>query len=472
MDNLDRIGKEQVIVLLKEWINNSNDIILRLESLECLGSVDFNLEDNFEFFEQLFVSDEYSDVRILSGKILQKCYSNHEKFLELLDYALTKISDARQKLFALDALFQMNKKEARKILEKCMKNLIETRLKGDERALPSDFMDSLKAQDCMPPLIPEICLNMVLEKYYSNECGYVVSLREGKIVLLNCEGAGLSSIKEIVGLERLIYLEHLLLPRNKIKIIDGLTNLENLKVLNISKNNINKIGNLNILKCLEELDLSHNKIKTIENLYNLRKLKTLNLEYNEIEQIQGLESNIALETLNLNHNKIVDIKNVNTLRNLKNLSLSSNNIKRIASLLALYGLTWLYLNDNCISQISGLTKLDRLKGLYLSNNLIKKIAGLEDLVNLTKLQLSNNQIEKIEGLEQLQKLQELYLDDNQIKELEGLEGLNSLVILFLKNNLITDYKNVNGLQNLNFLFLNDNPLTVEGKKKYFKRFKF
>lgn len=77
------------------------------------------------------------------------------------------------------------------------------------------------------------------------------------------------------------------LGNNKIsEISQDLSCLANLKLVDLSYNNIKSINNLNEIKQMESLDLSHNQIEKIENIDNLSALKELNLSFNTIKKIK------------------------------------------------------------------------------------------------------------------------------------------------------------------------------------------
>ena len=227
-----------------------------------------------------------------------------------------------------------------------------------------------------------------------------------------------------------------------------------LKILELSYNNITKIENLQELISLTCLDLSHNNIEVIENLDLMNNLEKLNLNNNKITKIEGLSELKKLKKLYLLNNKITKIEGLSELKNLEILYLSYNQITQIEGLSELKNLIELYLDRNKITKIEGLSDLKNIQELALSYNQINKIEKLSDLTNLSKLWLQNNKIMKIEGLSDLKKIQTLYLCDNQITRLEGLSELKNLSSLnLIGNNIINkDY---------DYPFYTDIPLTIE-----------
>ncbi|MFX1279488.1 MAG: leucine-rich repeat protein [Promethearchaeota archaeon] len=467
-DNLSEIGKKDALNLLKELITSSNDACVRKKALETFGFIDEG--NNFTFIEQLFLSDENSDMKLIAGMILKDKYITHKKLVRLLEYTLKKGDNIDQRIFSINALNAMDNVKAYKVLTEYLKEFIKTKYKEKFKNLHIDLVQNRP----IPEKFIMLFINVLLGDYYESECGYLVTFKNGKIVALSCEGSNLGEVSDIFGFRYLTDLGHLSIQKNSLRIISNLQHLTQLKTLILSNNKLEKIENLSHLNKLEELNLSGNKIEKIENLESLVNLKKLTLSDNSIRTIENLNVLPSLEVLDLSHNKISEIKNLSKLERLTRLNLSSNKIETIEGLSPLTNLMWLYLNDNHIMEINGLSTLYRLKGLYLSNNFINRISSLENLINLKKLELSNNKIRRLEGLENLVELQELYLDNNHIKTIDGLEGLNNLIMLHIGRNEIEEFRkeSIKHLRNLNFLFLNENPLNQKSMLEYQKRIRF
>jgi len=470
-ENIEEIGKKEGLALLREIIATDGSVNVRKRALTIFG--EFDTLKNFKFLEQLFLSDEEIEIRLIAGKILQEKYSVHKKMIPLLEYVLQERTNIKQQLFSINSLYLIDTVKSRKVLIEYLRNLINFGFTDLKHRIPNEIY-TYRINSPFPESLVEICLNLRLYNYYVKFCGFLSSLRAGKIVSLYCESSNLGGLKEIVGLEYLNELEHLSIHRTEIERIDNLAFFKNLKTLDFSKNKLNRIENLESVVGLEELDLSNNKIQKIENLSYLKNLKKLALNNNRIAVIENLNSLSNLEDLNLSYNLIKKISNLEQLVKLKKLSLSHNNIEEITDLSQLRELMMLYINDNNISQIKGLEIHNQLKVLYLSNNVINKLEGLDALENLKKLELSYNKISKLEAMENLTELQELYLDNNNIESLEGLEPLKKLIIVHIGRNRITQFReeHINNLPNLNFLFLNENPLDKQSWDHYKKRFRF
>lgn len=447
-DNLDQLGETEARNLLSEWIISSTDQASREDALNLFASIDNHR--NFNFFEQLFLSDENHEIRFTTGKILTANYSNHDRLVPLLSFTLRKECNIDLKFLAIESLFIIDSKRTKRIIFEFLEDFFRLEHNQITGQVPNNFLDL--QDETLTRDILEYCYNLILHDFYVNQCNFYVVMRDGFIILLNVESAGLSRIHQIQGLTRLTHLEHFLLKNNRITTIENIEFLRSLKILNLSSNNITEIKIPKSLIDLEELYLSSNKLKKIKNLQHLRNLRKLYLDHNQINHIENLNNLKKLTVLNLNDNLLKEIHNLNELESLTLLNLSANIIEKISGLQNLRRLTSLYINDNKLTNIANLRGLTRLKVLNLSNNSIVRIENLEDLVNLTKLEISNNRIKKIEGLDHLLELQELFIDGNQIEKFEGLENLENLIILFLDNNKISEFseERVKNMKCLNF----------------------
>jgi hypothetical protein len=208
---------------------------------------------------------------------------------------------------------------------------------------------------------------------YVNFKGELFFVKEDKLEILPNRFRGdpkppIRRLKELQGLEKLVNLKELHLGEHRIELIECLENLVNLEVLN----------------------LDYNRITEIKGLDNLASLKELYLNYNRITEIKGLDNLANLKELYLNYNKISEMKNLDKLHNLVRLYLGENKISEIKNLDKLHNLVRLYLGENKISEIKNLDKLVNLEVLGLGANSFSEIPNLKNLKNFEKLSLGLN----------------------------------------------------------------------------------
>jgi len=122
-------------------------------------------------------------------------------------------------------------------------------------------------------------------------------------------------------------LKEIDLHRNYIHVIENLDRLKNLVKIDLSRNGIGKIEGLDGLP-LETLDVSYNGIKKIEGLA-LPSLRSLDLRSNRIAKMEGLDNLPGLISLNLSLNKeIRRIEGLNRNPSLEKLGLAFTGIPK------------------------------------------------------------------------------------------------------------------------------------------------
>jgi hypothetical protein len=130
----------------------------------------------------------------------------------------------------------------------------------------------------------------------------------------------------------------------------------------------------------EKIYLNNQNIQTLTKLTvtrdNLDNIKELDLSNNQISKLDGIEKFPQLNVLKLNNNKLVEIEEIERLKNLEKLFLRNNQLGDINSLKALINLKHLDLSDNqTISEIPEvLNELLNLKTIKLWNCHIEKFS--------------------------------------------------------------------------------------------------
>lgn len=218
----------------------------------------------------------------------------------------------------------------------------------------------------------------------------------GEIVGLNISGFQSGyQLNEISFLKELKHLILLDLSGNRnIRDIEALSELVELKKLDLRLNLINNLEPLANLKKLTHLYLSSNDFKSIEALRNLENLVELGIAggttYNRVSDISSINNLIKLKYLDIQYQQISNISVLENFPKLKRLNCFMNKISDISALQNLKELQYLNLGENKIDDISFLQKLNKLEKLELAGTKISNITALKELVGLTFLDLSNN----------------------------------------------------------------------------------
>ncbi|KAK6633229.1 hypothetical protein RUM44_003830 [Polyplax serrata] len=245
--------------------------------------------------------------------------------------------------------------------------------------------------------------------------------------------------------------------------------LEPLKYLDLSSNNIKKIPNqINQLDGLTTLLLQQNVVESLPlELGHLRNLVKLDLGYNKLHKIPSeLSSLKELRTLNLSHNVFKKFPEViYDLVMLNSLDISSNIIEIMEPGIGfLTRVVDLNISHNKLSSIpNDITSCKALKDLNMSNNRLTS-TGLPELINMQnieKIQLQYNCLTLLPVITGCSELKEIHLGFNEIQEvtIEELSTLSHLQVINLRNNMLQKLpKEVSCLQNLVRLDLSNNNL--------------
>lgn len=259
-----------------------------------------------------------------------------------------------------------------------------------------------------------------------------------KVVELNLSR---QKIRKIQGLSKLLNLRSLNLSYNEISKIEGLDDLRKLQELNLESNRITKLEGLNKLHKLEKLELGKNKISKLENLEYLTHITLLSLEDNEIESLEGIEKLVNLMELYIGNNDINSLKHIAALKDIPKLiilDLSGNKLCECPGyrLYAIFHLKKLKVLDGIgIDQNESTKAKLEYTGKMTEEILVDKV-GHGNFRNITELNLSNSGLKEISNLQNFNQLKHLNLENNQISNLNGLQGCTTLVSLNLAHNKI------------------------------------
>ncbi len=273
----------------------------------------------------------------------------------------------------------------------------------------------------------------------------VINLKNLEII-----GQGVKSLK---GIEQLKNLEKLGLYANNIKggQLMYVKDLTQLKSLDLAENKLLEIpdGAFDNLVNLEELVLDHTGINTLDRkmMSKLVSLRDLLIEENGFTNLDFLEDNTSIKNILFRENRIRDISGVRNNKNLEMFWGGDNEVSDISVLKGQKELNYFSMKNNKISDISALKDSTKLTNVYLSKNQITDISALEGKSFINNLELDHNKISNIEPLKGLTNLERLYINDNQIRSFEPLKGLVNLRVLYLKNNLTDDYSPLDGIIN-------------------------
>ena len=155
-----------------------------------------------------------------------------------------------------------------------------------------------------------------------------------------------NKVSSLANISNLTALEHLSLYNNKVRDFSPLLGMTSLLYLDLGYNNSDKktltgIEAINSLTGLKYLDFSYNFNKTIvDNVSNLVNLEILNLQNNNIDSIDSLSSLVKMKEIYLHNNYIVDISPLLNMPLLEVIYLRANQIQYLTGIVVDNHLIW------------------------------------------------------------------------------------------------------------------------------------
>lgn len=205
---------------------------------------------------------------------------------------------------------------------------------------------------------------------------------------LTLSGCGLSTTAGLKDADRLVYLD---LSKNTIRNIDVLSDMKDLKELNLKQNAVVDLTPLSSCTSLSVLDVSGNALTSISPICGLSSLTKLNADNNTISQLGNIPQLTSLSELTISYNQLSDISAISGSTAIKTLNISNNSITDISALTSLPALSDL---DFSYNQVSTLPKWDkgcaliRIDGSY---NLLSDLSALSGLENLNSVYMDYNE---------------------------------------------------------------------------------
>ena len=185
--------------------------------------------------------------------------------------------------------------------------------------------------------------------------------------------------------------------------------LENIRVLDVSKNSLSSLEFVNKTPNLIDLDASNNHLSEEVCLFeNLHFISKINLSSNLFEHLLSFPQLITLTYLDLSNNNLMYASQLPEMPNLRYLDLSKNAIHEL-KLVSMPNLQTLNLNNNVMTRLT-LPPLPSLRFLSVTYNQISIIDDFEesDLPFLCSLDLTFNALESPDALRSLSKLPLLF----------------------------------------------------------------
>ena len=419
------LDKHSAVNILISLIENSNNNIIRTESIGIIDEIGYRHDKIFRLFENLLISDSNKGVRIAAANAIYKNF---------LGKALSPM---------MWTILNETSLECLNIVKNSLTNIIKTLLERDD-----SFSKAI--------LIKEI-------KKISNQ-----KFNDNLYDLINDGQIKEFSSKELAQ----VLIDYITISFLKKQFQRLNFELENgiVKKLDLRFRYYNKSSEL--ISPSSPLKIPIIKINELDtqagSIIPLSSCKELHLSYNSLEELPNwIKSLSSLESIFLHGNRLTELPDwIGSLSSLKKIGLSGNNLSSLPKcLLDLSSLTYLGLSENNLKYVpEWLGSLTSLERLWLDNNHILSLPeSLKSLSSLKSLYLGNNNLKILpEIFESFNSLKALWLEGNSIEKLpESIGSLSSLEYLYLNDNKINVLpKSISKLSSLKFLHLNNNMLMI------------
>ncbi|WP_111672167.1 leucine-rich repeat domain-containing protein [Algoriphagus litoralis] len=201
---------------------------------------------------------------------------------------------------------------------------------------------------------------------------------------------------------------------SQISTLAPLSELRDLKVINISNTGITDLSPISNVTFLESLDISNTPTSDIQFIKYSDRLKHLDISNTNIEDIAQLLNLKSLVSLKVQRTPILSFAVLNEFKNLTQLDLTESGFNNAENINTLQNLESLNLSRNFMINFSELKGLTALKALDLSQTNIQDISPLSSLTNLELLDITGSQVADISPLEALPNLKKVAADETKL----------------------------------------------------------
>ena len=218
-------------------------------------------------------------------------------------------------------------------------------------------------------------------------------------------------------------------------------------------------GDIRKITSLEELDLSNNRyIQSFEPLSQLKNLKVLNLSGTSVNDLTPIRNLTDLVDLNLSRTAIRDISPLKYSSNLVKLNISNTQVEDIGVIRRTAKLQSLDLSATIVNDFGPLGGLSALTSLTLNTTKLSDLVPVEKLTLLTELNISRTSVQDLTPLKGMKNLKRLACDSTPIKNVSALGSLESLKILQANYTLISDLQPLHNLTQLEKVYCDQSPI--------------
>lgn len=286
--------------------------------------------------------------------------------------------------------------------------------------------------------------------------GDIDSLKEIKII--STDVIGYEEISNLTNLESVTF------EKSPLSSLGFLSNLKQLKRLNLSGNNhtFQNYDTLAKLNKLTQLDVSYNPQATTEsldifsdvstltkvNVSECDNLKSLGFLYSSTSRLQefyavGCDSignfdmlirASKLKKVDLSNSSAKNVAFLKNKANMRELNISHTSVSSIAELQPSVDLEKLDISWTDVEDISVLSEMSKLKRLNLSHSKVVDVSALAGCVSLVDFDCSNTQISSVEGMENCEKLTKINIGQSPLENLRPFYSAKKIKEIIVNEN--------------------------------------
>ncbi|TDQ19601.1 hypothetical protein DFQ04_1425 [Algoriphagus boseongensis] len=211
---------------------------------------------------------------------------------------------------------------------------------------------------------------------------------------------------------------------------------------------------------IDTLDISQNRsIRTLAPLSELRDLKVINISQTEIADLAPISNVTFLENLNISNTPTRNIKFIKYSDRLKSLDISNTQVDSINELLNLKNLIAIKADGAPISSFAVLNQFKNLEELSLRESGFNNPENIKELKNLKSLDLSGNYMVNLSSFSGFTNLHSLNLSKTNIQDLSNFKDFEGLEVLDITGTVVSDLTPLNNLPNLKKVLADETQLS-------------
>ncbi|TRX48595.1 leucine-rich repeat domain-containing protein [Fulvivirga sp. M361] len=218
---------------------------------------------------------------------------------------------------------------------------------------------------------------------------------------------------------------------------------------------------------IASLDLSGNRyINSIAPLSELTDLKNLNLQGTNIKDLSPLRNLNHLTHLNASGTRVTLLEPLKYAGRLRELNLKNTQIDTLRALARLSQLEYLDISRSAVNSLQDLSELTKLNRLDISGTRVNDLTGVGRMADLKEFRINSTTVAELGPLAGLQQLTALHMDSTLVNDLTPLKESKALEILSINSCNVTSLDPLNGLEALRKIYCDRTGINHQMAKSF------